>query len=96
MPWIARAIHHGATASNRAGVRCSPGENKVPFNLLLSKNVSRTGFHRSIPIDRFQSTDSDRSILKRDVFKSQRHRALVIVLSMIFSENRFALFRIML
>jgi hypothetical protein len=34
--------------------------------------------------------------LKRDEFKSNRHRALGYCLSMIFSENRFALFRIML
>ncbi|PSO23951.1 hypothetical protein C7G43_20820 [Bradyrhizobium sp. MOS004] len=34
--------------------------------------------------------------LKRDEIGSNRHRALALCLSMIFSENRFALFRIML
>jgi hypothetical protein len=33
---------------------------------------------------------------KRDEVKSSRNRALVYFLSMIFSENRFTLFRIML
>ncbi len=34
--------------------------------------------------------------LKRDGFRSKRHRALAYCLSMIFSENRCPLFRIML
>jgi hypothetical protein len=34
--------------------------------------------------------------LKRDKIGMNRHRALGYCLSMIFSENRFALFRIML
>ncbi|WP_271508173.1 hypothetical protein [Bradyrhizobium sp. CCBAU 11357] len=34
--------------------------------------------------------------LKRDAIGMNRHRALAYCLSMIFSENRFALFRIML
>jgi len=34
--------------------------------------------------------------LKRDEIRMNRHRALGCCLSMIFSENRFALFRIML
>jgi hypothetical protein len=34
--------------------------------------------------------------LKRDEIKLNRHRALASCLSMIFSENRFTLFRIML
>jgi hypothetical protein len=34
--------------------------------------------------------------LERDDFSSNRHRALSFCLSMIFSENRFPLFRIML
>jgi len=37
----------------------------------------------------------DRSGLKRDGFRSNRHRALVYCLRMIFSENRYTLFRIM-
>jgi len=38
----------------------------------------------------------DFRILKRDEIWSNRHRALILCLSMIFSENRFTLFRIML
>jgi hypothetical protein len=34
--------------------------------------------------------------LKRDEIGLNRHRALALCLSMIFSENRFTLFRIML
>ncbi|MDI3566220.1 hypothetical protein [Bradyrhizobium sp. Arg816] len=34
--------------------------------------------------------------LKRDEIEMNRHRALGCCLSMIFSENRYALFRIML
>jgi hypothetical protein len=34
--------------------------------------------------------------LKRDEMRMNRHRALAYCLSMIFPENRFALFRIML
>jgi hypothetical protein len=34
--------------------------------------------------------------LKRDEFRMNRHRALALCLGMIFSENRFTLFRIML
>ncbi|HXL29220.1 MAG TPA: hypothetical protein VN968_08015, partial [Bradyrhizobium sp.] len=36
------------------------------------------------------------SILERDDFSSDRHPALSFCLSMIFSENRYPLFRIML
>jgi len=36
------------------------------------------------------------SMLERDDFSSNRHPALSFCLSMIFSENRFPLFRIML
>jgi len=36
------------------------------------------------------------SSLKRDDFSSNRHPALSLCLSMIFSENRYTLFRIML
>ncbi|MVT50419.1 hypothetical protein GPL17_07920 [Bradyrhizobium yuanmingense] len=36
------------------------------------------------------------SALKRDAIRMNRHRALGCCLSMIFSENRFTLFRIML
>jgi hypothetical protein len=34
--------------------------------------------------------------LKRDEIRLNRHRALALCLSMIFSENRYTLFRIML
>jgi len=37
----------------------------------------------------------DRNALKRDENGLNRHRALALCLSMIFSENRFTLFRIM-
>jgi len=36
------------------------------------------------------------AVLKRDEIWLNRHRALILCLSMIFSENRFTLFRIML
>jgi len=36
------------------------------------------------------------AVLKRDEMWMNRHRALGLCLSMIFSENRFTLFRIML
>jgi hypothetical protein len=39
---------------------------------------------------------STRNLLKRDDFKLNRHHALDSCLSMIFSENRFPLFGIML
>jgi len=35
-------------------------------------------------------------LLERDEFRMNRHRALAYCLSMIFSENRYPLFRIML
>jgi hypothetical protein len=38
--------------------------------------------------------DPDRA-LKRDEFRMNRHRALALRLSMIFTENRYTLFRIM-
>jgi hypothetical protein len=38
----------------------------------------------------------EQQALKRDEIKLNRHRALASCLSMIFSENRFTLFRIML
>src|SRR5258705_10202218 len=44
---------------------------------------------------RVQSQDT-RTLLERDDFSSNRHPALSFCLSMIFSENRYPLFRIML
>src|SRR5579872_6139952 len=43
-----------------------------------------------------QRDTSKYKYLKRDEIWSNRHRALILCLSMIFSENRFTLFRIML
>ena len=49
-----------------------------------------------IPLDRVDyALRTDRS-LKRDEIWLNRHHVLALCLSMIFSENRFALFRIML
>jgi hypothetical protein len=42
------------------------------------------------------SVRNDEGLLKRDSFKSNRYRALRYYSSMIFSENRFPLFGIML
>jgi hypothetical protein len=41
-------------------------------------------------------SNAAQSRLKRDDFASNRHRALACCLRMIFSENRYTLFRIML
>jgi hypothetical protein len=44
---------------------------------------------------RFAAIRNDKS-LKRDEIETNRHRALALCLRMIFSENRFTFFRIML
>src|SRR6266566_2487210 len=44
----------------------------------------------SVPIE------SERKLLERDEIRTNRHRALSYYLTMIFSENRYPLFRIML
>jgi len=45
---------------------------------------------------RNMAQDPDHEALEHDVIKWNRHHALALCLSMIFSENRFPLFRIML
>jgi hypothetical protein len=54
------------------------------------------GVGRSTPFDPKQMQQVQEASLKRDEIGMNRHRALGCCLSMIFSENRFTLFRIML
>jgi hypothetical protein len=63
-------------------------------------NTSRTASRRSgaVLFDqcRVEQVCRGPKFLKRDELKMNRHRALALCLGMIFSENRFTLFRIML
>jgi hypothetical protein len=63
--------------------------------MLVSKNhnIARANAGRS---NLFKSFKRKGSVLERDDFSSNRHPALSFCLSMIFSENRYPLFRIML
>jgi len=51
---------------------------------------------RKIMLDQKPRARSSHRALKRDEIRLTRHRALGLWLSMIFSENRYTLFRIML
>jgi hypothetical protein len=57
--------------------------------------IPRYGEYKAI-VRAGRRSDLDRSALQRDDFSSNRHLALSFCLSMIFSENRYPLFRIML
>jgi hypothetical protein len=71
-----------------------------PLSLLLPSfgsdlNQNRAPGSRRVFLTRPVSTSLENA-LKRDDFSSNRHPALSFCLSMIFSENRCTLFRIML
>ena len=91
MPAHIRAMLTGAVGGDpgarRAGSRSAPGRASISS----STATARTGA-------RSCSTSSAREAggLERDDFSSSRHPALPLCLSMIFSENRFPLFGIML
>ncbi|MCA6111850.1 hypothetical protein [Bradyrhizobium cenepequi] len=54
--------------------------------------LRKTGAHFALAL----AFESGTNALKRDEMRMNHHRALGCCLSMIFSENRFTLFRIML
>jgi len=56
---------------------------------------SRTARSGSFAVESSRALDRQSSQLERDNFSSNRHPALSYCLSMIFSENRYPLFRIM-
>ncbi|WP_027575374.1 hypothetical protein [Bradyrhizobium sp. WSM1743] len=60
------------------------------------RGISVTNETQEPLIGRFPSDRGGAATLKRDGLRKKRYRALGYCLSMIFSENRCALFRIML
>jgi len=71
--------------------------NVVPENG-TARGVARFAQAGTIPENHHgpRPCTSGRVDLERDEFRMNRHRALAYCLSMIFSENRYPLFRIML
>src|SRR5262245_65101376 len=70
----------------------------IPIEVARSTHPgSRTASLRSRRMrSRNRAIRSDQVLLKRDDFSSNRHHALAYCLSMIFSEHRYPLFRIIL
>src|SRR4029079_16148525 len=77
-----------------AGLEETTGCRETPYSSASNCNSFR---HRPCPHPNGVSLKKPREApLKRDEIGLNRHRALALCLSMIFSENRFTLFRIML
>jgi hypothetical protein len=82
----------GATSSSATVERSSPTSTSPPITIALTTRLS-DGWSAASSAG---ATAMALAPLKRDEIGMNRHRALGYCLSMIFSENRFALFRIML
>jgi hypothetical protein len=78
-----------AVGTNRMSSRCSEVTTRQP-------QTADDGIYLMLRGETAQSSTGFGRTLERDDFSSNRHPALSFCLSMIFSENRFPLFRIML
>jgi hypothetical protein len=65
------------------------------FWIMLELHLTEVG-REALQAARQRIDPIERRVLERDDFSSNRHPALSFCLSMIFSENRYTLFRIML
>src|ERR1700704_1806034 len=84
--------------TGRAFARPVGGLLRMRSNLLKHNNLMLRSERRE-RLEAWAASDqpiSHSSVLERDDFSSKRHPALSFCLSMIFSENRYPLFRIML